>query len=93
LLQLLKGLRTRLPGPIAILRPVPGLPAGALAGVVAGPGGHLEIVGPDAAAARALLRCRMGAVLVPFEVCAEQFEMKDLLGLILGGQDPAEVDP
>jgi WD40 repeat protein len=81
------------PGPVATLAPVPGLPAGALAGVIAGPGGHLEIVGPEAAAARAVLRCRLGAALVPFEVCAEQFEMKDLLALILSGQDPAEVDP
>ncbi|MFT3776649.1 MAG: WD40 repeat domain-containing protein [Minicystis sp.] len=81
------------PGPVAILRPVPGLGPGALAGLVEGPGGHLEILGPDAAAARARLRCRLGPALYPFDVCAEQFAMTKLLPLILSGQDPAEADP
>ncbi|APR75298.1 Protein kinase [Minicystis rosea] len=81
------------PGPVAVLRPVPGLGAGALAGLVEGPGGHLEVLGPDAAQARARLRCRLGPALYPFDVCAEQFAMSNLLPLILSGQDPAEADP
>jgi WD40 repeat protein len=81
------------PGAVGALRPMPGLPPGALAGVVETPSGHLELVGPDAAAARAVVRCRLGASLYPFEVCAEQLATAGLLGLILAGQDPAEAEP
>ncbi len=80
-------------GPLAILQPVPGLEPGKLAGIVRGPGGHLEIVGPDADAARAAVRCRLGAVLYPLEVCAEQFVVEGLLAMVLAGQDPAEAEP
>jgi hypothetical protein len=85
--------RPQVAGAVAVLRPAPGLRAGALAGVVTSPGGHLEVVGPDAAEARGFLRCRLGRVLYPFEVCADQFEMSGLLPLIVAGQDPAEADP
>lgn len=81
------------PGPAAVIRPALGLRPGALAGIIESASGHLQIVGPDAAAARAGVRCRVGPALYPFEVCAEQFAMDDLLPLILAGQDPAEVDP
>ena len=80
-------------GPVAILRPAPGLAAGKVAGVISGPGGHLEIVGPDAEAARGAVRCRLGAALYPLEVCAEQFMVEGLLGVVLSGQDPAEAEP
>ncbi len=80
-------------GPAAILRAVPGLGAHQLAGLVSGPAGHLELVGPDAAAARAALRCRLGARLYPLEVCSEQFEVPDLLEVVLAGRDPAEAEP
>lgn len=80
-------------GAAAVLRPIPGLPQGALAGLVEAPSGHFELVGPDAPAARAALRCRIGPALYPLEVCADQFEMKDLLRVVLSGQDPAEADP
>jgi hypothetical protein len=79
--------------PVAVLRPVPGLPAGKVAGVVSGPAGHLEIVGPDAEAARGVVRCRLGAALFPLEVCAEQFVLDGLLPMVLAGKDPAEADP
>jgi WD40 repeat protein len=81
------------PGAVGVLRPMPGMKPGALAGVVEAPSGHLELVGPDAAAARAGVRCRLGASLYPFEVCAEQLAMPGLLKLIVGGQDPAEAEP
>jgi hypothetical protein len=80
-------------GPAAILMPVPGLGAGKVAGVVSGPGGHLEIVGPDAEAARERVWCRLGAALYPLEVCAEQFVVDGLLPMVLAGKDPAEADP
>jgi len=85
--------RAHVEGPTAVLRAVPGLGARQLAGLVSGPGGHLEIVGPDAVAARAALRCRLGAALYPLEVCAEQFEVAGLLSMVLAGQDPAEAEP
>jgi WD40 repeat protein len=81
------------PGPAAILRPAPGLGAGKLAGVISSPGGHLEIVGPDAEAARGAIRCRLGAVLYPLDVCAEQFVVEGLLPMVLAGKDPAEAEP
>jgi WD40 repeat protein len=80
-------------GPVAILRAAPGLAAGKVGGVVSGPGGHLEIVGPDAVAARGAIRCRLGAALYPLEVCAEQFLVEGLLPMVLAGQDPAEAEP
>ena len=46
-----------------------------------------------ATAARAALRCRLGAALYPLEVCAEQFEVAGLLSMVLAGQDPAEAEP
>jgi hypothetical protein len=79
--------------PVATLRLAPGLGPGQTAGVISGPGGHLEIVGPDAAAARASLRCRVGPALYPFEVCADQFVVDGVLSLVLAGKDPAEADP
>jgi hypothetical protein len=81
------------PGPVAVLRPLPGLRPGALAGLVETPGGQLEVLGPDAEAGRAVLRCRLGAALYPFEVCAERYAMAGLLPMILSGQDPAEAEP
>jgi hypothetical protein len=81
------------PGASARLRPVPGLPPGALAGMIESSTGHFELVGPSAEAARASLRCRLGPALYPLEVCAEPFERSRLLPMILSGQDPAEADP
>ena len=81
------------PGAAATLRLVPGLPAGALAGLVVAPSGHVELVGRDAQAARARLRGRVGDALYPFDVCADQFAMTGLLPMVLAGQDPAEADP
>jgi hypothetical protein len=85
--------RAPAPGAVARLRPVPALPPGKLAGVVSGPGGHLELVGPDADLARAVLRCRLGSALYPFEVCAEQFVVEGLEAIVLSTKDPAEADP
>jgi len=81
------------PGAVGALRPMPGMKPGALAGVVETPSGHLELVGPDAEAARAGVRCRIGASLYPFDVCAEPLAMTGLLDLIAAGQDPAEAEP
>ncbi|HVY48394.1 MAG TPA: hypothetical protein VHB21_21045, partial [Minicystis sp.] len=58
--------------------------------VAVAPDGHVEARGDGA---RDALACRLGAVLVPFDVCAEQFVVKDLLALALSGKDPAEADP
>jgi WD40 repeat protein len=80
-------------GPVAILAPLPGLPPGKLAGIVRGPRGHLEVVGPDAEEGRAAVGCILGAVIHPLEVCAEQFVVDDLLATVLAGVDPAEADP
>jgi WD40 repeat protein len=80
-------------GPAAILRVLSGLGPKALAGVIMGPRGQLELVGPDAEAAKGALRCRLGAALYPFEVCAEQFVVDGVLDLVLAGKDPAEADP
>ena len=80
-------------GAVATLRSAPGLRPGALAGIITGAGGHLELVGPDAAAARAVLRCRLGASLYPFEVCADHYVVPGLLPMVLAGQDPAEAEP
>jgi WD40 repeat protein len=85
--------RAPAPEAVAVLRPAPGLPPGKLGGVVRAPGGHLEVVGPDADLARAALRCRLGSALYPFDVCAEQFVVEGLLAIVLSGKDPAEVDP
>jgi WD40 repeat protein len=79
--------------PVATLRLAPGLPPGKLGGVVSGPLGHFEIVGPDAEAARAALRCRLGPALYPLEVCADQFAVEGLLSIVMAGKDPAEADP
>jgi WD40 repeat protein len=81
------------PGAVGALRPMPGMKPGALAGVVETPSGHLELLGPDAAAARAGVRCRIGTSLYPFEVCAEQLETSGLVALLVAGQDPAEAEP
>ena len=85
----------RSPVPVAVtaLRPAPGLPPSALAGLILAPSGHFDVVGPDAALARAALRCRLGAALYPIQVCAEQFAMSGLVPLVLAGQDPVEADP
>jgi WD40 repeat protein len=80
-------------GAVATLRAAPGLRTGALAGIITGAGGHLELVGPDAAAAREVLRCRLGASLYPFEVCADHYVVPGLLPMVLGGHDPAEAEP
>ncbi len=80
-------------GPAAILGTVPGLPAGKVGGVVRGPGGHLEVVGPGAEAARAVIRCKLGEAFYPLDVCAEQFVVEGLLPMVLAGRDPAEADP
>jgi hypothetical protein len=32
-------------------------------------------------------------VLYPLKVCAEQFVVEGLLGVVLAGKDPAEADP
>ena len=55
--------------------------------------GHVAFLGPDSAMVRASTRCRLGAMLFPFDVCAEQYELTGLLEAILAGKDPAEVDP
>ena len=85
----------RSPVPVAVtaLRPAPGLPPSALAGLILAPSGHFDVVGPDAALARAALRCRLGAALYPIQVCAEQFAMSGLVPLVLAAQDPVEADP
>ena len=80
-------------GPVAILRSAPGLRPGALAGVIRGAGGYLELVGPDAVAAREMLRCRLGPALYPFEVCADRYLVPGLLPMVLAGHDPAEAEP
>jgi WD40 repeat protein len=80
-------------GPSAILRVAPGLGAGKLAGILSGPRGHFEIIGPDAEAARASMHCLLGALVYPLDVCAEQFAVDGLYGLALAGVDPAEADP
>jgi WD40 repeat protein len=80
-------------GPSAILRVAPGLGAGKLGGILSGPRGHLEIIGPDAEAARASMHCLLGAVVYPLDVCAEQFTVEGLYGMALAGVDPAEADP
>jgi hypothetical protein len=79
--------------PLATLRLAPGLGEGKLGGVISGPGGHLEVVGPDLDAARASVRCRLDGAVFPFEVCAEQFVVDGLLTIVLAGKDPAEADP
>lgn len=78
---------------VATLRLIPGLPPGALAGAWESPSGHVELVGPDAEAARAVVRCRIGPSLYPFQVCAERFGMKGLVAMVLASQDPAEAEP
>jgi WD40 repeat protein len=80
-------------GPAAILRVAPGLGAGKLAGILSGPRGHFEIVGPDPEAARASMHCLLGALVYPLDVCAEQFVVEGLHALALAGVDPAEADP
>lgn len=80
-------------GPVAILESAVGLHPGALAGVIRGAGGYLELVGPDAASARELLRCRLGPALYPFEVCADHYLVPGLLPMVLAGHDPAEAEP
>ena len=80
-------------GPVATLRGAPGMAPGAVAGLVVTEGGLLEIVGPDAAAARLVLRCRVGATLYPFEVCADHYVVPGILGMVLAGHDPAEAEP
>lgn len=79
--------------PVAVLEPAPGLGTGALAGLVRTPSGHLEIIGPDAGAAREVLRCRLEEAVVPFEVCADHFEVEGLLPMVVAGKDPAEAEP
>ena len=73
----------------AVLRPAPGLRAS----FVLSGGDLLDVVGPDAAAARAAVRCRLGHALYPLEVCADQFEVPGIFRIVLAGQDPAEADP
>jgi hypothetical protein len=73
----------------AVLRPVPGMRAS----LVLTGGGLLDVVGPDAAAARASVRCRLGHALYPFDVCADQFEVPGIFQIVLAGQDPAEAEP
>src|SRR5262249_33944196 len=62
----------------AVLRPAEG--AAGAAGVAMTPGGHVDFIG-DAAAGRAGLSCRIGTMLYPFAVCAEQFMVPGLLAL------------
>jgi WD40 repeat protein len=78
---------------VATLRLIPGLPPGALAGAWESPSGHVELVGPDVEAAKAVVRCRIGPSLYPFQVCAERFAMKGLVAMVLASQDPAEAEP
>jgi len=33
------------------------------------------------------------ATLYPFDVCADHFQVPGLLGMVLGGKDPAEAEP
>ena len=68
----------------AVLRPVPGMRAS----LVLSGGGLLDIVGPDAAAARASVRCLLGPALYPFDVCADQFEVPGIFQIVLAGQIP-----
>lgn len=82
--------RAPVDGAAATLRAAPGA---LRAGYASGPAGHVDFLGDDAAAARDAAACRIGITLYPFDVCAEQFVVKGLLGIVLAGQDPAEADP
>ena len=53
----------------------PRLAPGLRASFVLSGGDLLDVVGPDACAARAAVRCRLGHALYPLEVCADQFEV------------------
>jgi hypothetical protein len=39
------------------------------------------------------MRCLLGALIYPLDVCAEQFVVEGLYGMALAGIDPAEADP
>lgn len=61
--------------PIATLRPVSGKDAA----YVFDPGGAIELIGGDAAEARAGTLCRIGPYTFDFAVCSERFEVPGLL--------------
>lgn len=73
----------------ATIRLVPGAPAA----IVVSEGGYLDLLGDDVSPAKAMIRCRLGMVLYPFEVCAEQFWVSGLVPMVLRGADPAEAEP
>ena len=37
--------------------------------------------------------CRLGIVLYPLDVCAEQYQIPGLFGVVMAGLDPAEAEP
>ena len=83
------SVRMFLPGrtrAVAMVWPVTG------GAVIAAADGHVDASSVGGPASAALV-CRLAGVAYPFEVCAEQFIVKDLLGVALAGRDPAEADP
>jgi WD40 repeat protein len=83
------SIRMFLPGrarAVAMVWPVAG------GAVITATDGHVDASSASGPPSVALV-CRLGAVAYPFEVCAEQFIVKDLLGVALAGRDPAEADP
>lgn len=49
------------------------------------PDGFIEFLGAHPDVARAAPLCRVGAVALPFAVCRERFEVRDLLGRVMRG--------
>lgn len=56
-------------------------------------GSAVEILGPDGEIAAAALRCRIGALSFPFELCRDRFELKGLTSKLLGGAADDELQP
>jgi len=54
--------------------------------------GHIDIVGPDACAARAFPVCRIGTLVWPFDVCEERFYVPDLYAKRMTG-DTSYLEP
>jgi WD40 repeat protein len=56
------------------------------------PTGHIDLLGPDACAARTYPVCRIGALVFPFDVCEERFLVPGLLAMVHAG-DTSYLEP